>query len=151
MSFVDKYNKSLMVRFGRAKKVGAKEIDIITKKIYEDVAEELNALPTEPSPKIITSTASLTPVVGTDEFIAVNALAEPMTINNPTGTAVEGQTITFKIIASGGGHTLTWGNKYTQFSAGIPNTAVDGTPMYIYTTYDAFLDLWRVINVIIEV
>jgi hypothetical protein len=60
-----------------------------------------------PNVQSVASTATLTPTADND-VVQVTALLVAMAIDPPTGTPVNGQNLTFMIMASGGSRGLTW-------------------------------------------
>src|SRR5262245_20704915 len=98
------------------------------------------------SPRVDTtaSTASLTINSDNDDMYTVTALAAAMTVNNPTGTPVEGQKLILRVKDNGTARALTWG---TAFRAGtdvaLPTTTVVSKTLYmgfIYITADSKWD-----------
>jgi len=98
------------------------------------------------SPRVDTtaSTASLTINSDNDDMYTVTALAAAMTVNNPTGTPVEGQKLILRVKDNGTARALTWG---TAFRAGtdvaLPTTTVVSKTLYmgfIYNTADSKWD-----------
>ncbi len=78
----------------------------------------------------ITSTATLTPSWDTDDNIFITAQASNITIANPTGTPVNGQTIMIRIKFNAV-YTITYGTNYRAFVAALPTAGVAGKTLFL--------------------
>ena len=86
-----------------------------------------------------TSTATataITPNVNSEEIYALTALATAVTINNPSGTAANGQKLILSIKDNGVARTITWGAAY-RFSPSL--TAPTLTNGQSFTLYLGFM------------
>lgn len=71
-----------------------------------------------------TSATSLTPDISAADFYEYTALAAGLTINNPTGTPVNGELLNFRLQDNGTGRALTWGAQFRSMTATLPTTTV---------------------------
>lgn len=98
-----------------------------------------------------TSASSLTPEGQHARYITtLTALAANLTINAPSGTAVEGNMIAIEVIATGGTRTLTLNAAYTNpYGYTIPASLASGKRcklLYRYNSVSAKWELWAVNN-----
>lgn len=71
-----------------------------------------------------TSATSLTPDISAADFYEYTALAAGLTINNPTGTPVNGELLNFRLQDNGTGRAITWGAQFRSMTATLPTTTV---------------------------
>lgn len=71
-----------------------------------------------------TSATSLTPDISAADFYEFTALAAGLTINNPTGTPVNGELLNFRLQDNGTGRSITWGAQFRSMTATLPTTTV---------------------------
>lgn len=80
------------------------------------------------NPTIIVSSAA--PVINTDysNYLDITALAVAPTFSNAniTGSPIDGQTVTFRILDNGSARTITWGTIYEAVGATLIATTVPG-------------------------
>lgn len=98
----------------------------------------------------LTNPATITPTGLTDEHINISALAQNLTIANPSGTLAEGQMLTIRIKPDGTPRTLTFGSKYLGFGATIPTTTIASKKMLLGCIYNAGLDKVELVSVVNE-
>lgn len=71
--------------------------------------------------------ASITPDIDSYGTFNVGTLTGTITVNNPTGTPVERQPMTFRFVQDGTGYAISWGSMYafgTDITSGdLPTTA----------------------------
>jgi len=82
----------------------------------------------------LTSSASITPNANTTQ-LSITALAVDATINNPTGSRVEGRRLLIRIRDDGTIRNLTWGNAFISSLAVLP-TATTATKLMYLAFYD---------------
>lgn len=77
-----------------------------------------------------TTVTTLTPSWDTDDNIFITAQASNITIANPTGTPVNGQTIMIRIKFNAV-YTITYGTDYRAFVAALPTAGVAGKTLFL--------------------
>lgn len=77
-----------------------------------------------------TTVTTLTPSWDTDDNIFITAQASNITIANPTGTPVNGQTIMIRIKFNAV-YTITYGTNYRAFVAALPTAGVAGKTLFL--------------------
>lgn len=82
------------------------------------------------------SAASLTPDISQFDLYQFTALADNLTINNPAGSPVLGETIVILIKDNGTSKTLTFGNGYKAMGQVLPTATTAGKTMEIIAEYD---------------
>lgn len=103
---------------------------------------------------VVNSTAtasSVTPDNNLYDMYAFTALASALTINAPSGTAVDGDRLTFRILDNGTPQTLTWNATYTQIGVPLPITTTANKTTYVGCMYNAYgssgTGRWDVVSV----
>jgi hypothetical protein len=93
-----------------------------------------------------TSTATLTPTTSKSMYI-LTAQAATVTINAPTGTPLEGQTLMFRFKDNGTARTLTWNAIYRAVGVTLPTATVANKTVYIGCIWNATESKWDAIAV----
>lgn len=96
-----------------------------------------------PSVQTVTSADTVTPTYLNDEVV-ISALAEGVTIANPTGTFGQGQTILITIKDDGTSRSIAWGNKYVGYGDALPSATTISKRLCIPVVYDAIGDTFMV-------
>lgn len=94
------------------------------------------------------STDSMTPS-GSYQTYCITALAEALTINNPTG-AVDGQKIVIRIKDNATSRTITWGANFRNVGATMPTATTASKWVYIGAIYNSGDTKWDVVAVSTE-
>lgn len=92
----------------------------------------------------VASASTITPNIDQYDLVVVSALAENLTIANPSPitTLVEGQRLVIRVKDDGTSMDLSFGNKYRGLAAVLPaETTVDKT-MYMGFIYNSTDDKW---------
>lgn len=97
-----------------------------------------------------TSASSLTPDVSAADFYEYTALAAGLTINNPTGTPVNGEILDFRFRDNGTGRTLTWGAQFRSMTATLPSTTVANKTHRIRCEWNATTSTWDCLAVSVQ-
>lgn len=97
-------------------------------------------------PTAVTSDSAITPLVSA-RGIVVTALAANLTINAPSGTPYDTQTIIIRIKDNGTARTLTWDATYVNCGVTKPTTTVANKTMYIVAAYNSSLTRWDIVSV----
>lgn len=95
-----------------------------------------------------TSASSLTPALSTANFYIYTALAAGLTINVPSGTPVNGETLMFRFKDNATARALTWNAIYRTMNVALPTTTVISKTHYIEFIYNAADTKWDAIRVI---
>lgn len=93
------------------------------------------------------SSATPTPNADTTDLYSLTAQAAAAAFVNPTGTPVNGQTLTIRIKDNGTARALTWGTAYVAGGVALPATTVLSkilTLGFLYNTDNA-LNKWQLI------
>ena len=104
----------------------------------------------DPRVSSTSSASSVTPTIASYDIYAFTALAATLTINAPTGTPVDGDKLTFRILDNGTAQTLTWNATYTAIGVTLPTTTVASKTMYVGCVYNAFNTRWDVVAISIQ-
>ena len=96
----------------------------------------------------IASASSITPTGNYKENeYYVTALADDLTINAPSGTASNGNTLLIRIKDNGTSRALTWNAIYTFIGTTKPETTVISKVLYIGAIYNSTSSKWEVVSV----
>ena len=93
------------------------------------------------------STASLTPDISSYDQYCLTAQAAGLTVNAPTGTPVDGNKLTFRILDNGGSQTISWNATYTAIGVTLPTATTAGKTTYVGCIYNANNTRWDVVAV----
>lgn len=91
--------------------------------------------------------ATITPTANDANTYTVTALAAAATIAAPSGTPVEGQSLTLRIKDDGTSRALTWNAIYRALGITLPTATVAGKLMYINMKYNEVDTKWDVLAV----
>jgi len=91
-----------------------------------------------------TSSTSLTIASDDVDRYTVTALAAAMTINAPSGTPTDGQTLVIRIKDNATGRALTWNAIFRAIGVTLPTTTVASKTMYIGCMYNTADTKWDV-------
>jgi hypothetical protein len=96
------------------------------------------------------STSTLTPTGNYKENEQyITALAVNLSINIPSGTPLNGNTLVIRIYAAGV-QTLTWNAIYKDFTGSLPSATIAGKELYVGCAYNSRSSKWDVLSVILE-
>jgi hypothetical protein len=105
--------------------------------------------------RVSSSTSITSPVAfsaNSYDMYCATAQAVALTINNPTGSPINGQRLIFRIKDNGSAKALTWsGTYFRQLGASLPPTTVAGKVTYVGLIYNAAETKWDCISVAQEV
>lgn len=93
------------------------------------------------------SSSSLTINADDVDVYTVTALAANLTINAPTGTPTEGQTLLIRIKDNGTGRTLTFNSVFRALGVTLPTTTVANKTMYIGCIWNVADSKYDVVSV----
>lgn len=94
--------------------------------------------------------SSISPTIATYDMEIVTALAQTLTINAPSGTPVQGESIIFRIKDGGTSRTLSWNAIYRAIGVTIPTATTAGKTTYVGAIYNATDVKWDVVAVSTE-
>jgi hypothetical protein len=104
-------------------------------------------LPTNaPVIETVTSGATITPAA-LDTQYNVTALAESATFAAPSGTPLDGQKLTIRILDNGTAQTLAWNAIYQVIGTTLPTTTVANKYTYVGCIYNSQSSKWDVVSV----
>jgi hypothetical protein len=93
-----------------------------------------------------TSTTAVTPTIDTEDVFVVTAQAQSLTINNPTGTIVNGQRFILRIKDNATPQSLTFGNLYrASTDLPLPSITLAGKTLYLGFMYNSDANRWDLI------
>lgn len=95
----------------------------------------------------VTSAATITPTLPTYEAIKVTALAEALTIANPSGTINEMDFFVVRIKDDGTSRGLTFGSEYRAIGVTLPTATTISKILYIGVIRNATDSKWDVVTV----
>lgn len=96
-----------------------------------------------PRVQTVTSSATVTPT-STNDVVTITAQAEGLTLANPTGTFLEGQSLIIRIKDNGTARTIGYGSNYRAIGVTLPTTTVANKTTYIgciWNSTDSKLDI----------
>jgi hypothetical protein len=108
--------------------------------------------PTGPSPARTNTTASsATPAINVDttDIFTITALATNVTsfTTSLTGTPVNGQHLTIRILDDGTARSLAWGASFASRGAILPTTTILGKYMYVGFIWNSTTSTWDCIAI----
>lgn len=93
------------------------------------------------------STSSLTIDSDSYDVYTITALAANLTINNPSGTPTEGQTILIRIKDNGTSRTLTWsGSQFRSIGITLPAATTANKTIYVGGVWNAIDSKWDMVS-----
>ena len=99
-----------------------------------------------PNVQSVTSAATVTPTTLNDEVV-ITAQAVGLTLANPTGTAVQGQSLIIRIKDNGTARTIAYGTEYRAIGVTLPTTTVISKILYLGLIYNSTDTKWDCIGV----
>jgi hypothetical protein len=94
----------------------------------------------------VTSAATVTPTNLNDEVV-ITAQAVGLTLANPTGTALQGQSMMIRIKDNAIAQTIAYGTQYRAIGVTLPTTTVISKTLYLGLIYNSTDTKWDVIGV----
>lgn len=99
----------------------------------------------DPRVQTVTSSSVVTPV-STNDLVTITAQAEALTLANPTGTFVEGQSLMIRIKDNGTARGIVFGSNYRAIGITLPSTTVISKTMYLGIIYNSTDGKWDVLG-----
>jgi len=103
-----------------------------------------------PRVQTVTSSATVTPT-STNDIVTITSQAEALTLANPTGTFVEGQSLIIRIKDNATARTIGYGLNYRAIGVTLPTTTVINKTTYLGCIWNATDSKLDIIGVCIEV
>ena len=101
--------------------------------------------PLNPRIQTVTSSATVTPT-STNDLVTITAQATGLTLANPTGTFVEGQSLMIRIKDNGTARAITFGADYRAIGITLPTTTVISKTMYLGIIYNSTDAKWDILG-----
>ncbi len=101
--------------------------------------------PLNPRVQTVTSSATVTPT-STNDIVTITAQAVGLTLANPTGTFVEGQSLMIRIKDNGTARAITFGANYRAIGITLPTTTVISKTMYLGIIYNSTDGKWDILG-----
>ncbi|MFY8165237.1 MAG: hypothetical protein ACOVJ8_01515 [Sediminibacterium sp.] len=98
----------------------------------------------------VVSSAVVTPTNLNDEVV-ITAQAVGLTLVNPTGTAVQGQSMIIRIKDNGTAQTIAYDTQYRAIGVTLPTTTVISKTLYLGLIYNSTDTKWDIVGVAQEV
>jgi nitrogen fixation protein len=99
-----------------------------------------------PNIQSVTSAATVTPTTLNDEVV-ITAQAVALTLANPTGTAVQGQSLIIRIKDNGTARAITYDTQYRAIGVTLPTTTIISKTLYLGLIYNLTDTKWDCIGV----
>lgn len=101
------------------------------------------------NPTVQETTSAATFTINADEQNTgvLTAQAAALTVANPTGTAVQGQKLVYRIKDDGTGRAITWGADFRAIGVTLPTTTTASKLLYVGCIYNTTDSKWDVIAV----
>lgn len=97
------------------------------------------------------SASSVTPDIDTYDAYAFTALAADLTINNPTGTPANLQSLVFRIYDNGTARALSWDTAFNSNGFVLPVSSTVGQVTYVPFVYNSSTSQWDFVSNTYEV
>ena len=113
---------------------------------YETSTNLWKAKTWNPNVQSVTSSATVTPVA-TNNAVVITAQAAALTLANPTGAWVEGQSLIIRIKDNGVARTINFDTNYRAIGVTLPTTTTASKTTYLGIIYNSTDTKWDVIGV----
>jgi len=118
--------------------------------VTTDATQTLTNKRITPRVQSVSSSSTVTPNIDNDDAVVITALAETLTIANPSGTPTEAQPLTIRIKDDGTARTISFGSNYRASSdLPLPTTTIISKTLYLrflYNAADSKYDLVALVN-----
>jgi hypothetical protein len=92
-----------------------------------------------------TNDDDFTPNISIHNQVSFTALAEDLTLQNPTGTPTQGEKLIIRIKDDGYARALTFGTQYRAMGVALPTTTVVSKTMYLGFIYNSTDTKWDLV------
>ena len=110
-----------------------------------DGAETLTNKRINPRTSSTASTATLTPDISSFDQYNLTAQAVSLAIDAPTGTPVDGNRLTIRILDNGTSQSISWNATYTATAVALPLATSAGKILYVGCIYNSTNTRWDVV------
>lgn len=110
---------------------------------YVGIAGDIGGV--NPRVQTVASSATVTPV-STNDIVTITAQAVGLTLANPTGTFVEGQSLMIRIKDNGTARTIAFDTNYRVIGITLPTTTVISKTMYLGVIYNSTDGKWDILG-----
>jgi hypothetical protein len=110
-----------------------------------DGTETLTNKRINPRTSSTASTATLTPDISAFDQYNLTAQAASLAVAAPTGTPVDGNRLTIRILDNGTSQSVSWNATYTPTSTALPLATSAGKILYVGCIYNAANTRWDVV------
>jgi len=83
-----------------------------------------------PTVQTVGSSSTVTPT-STNDLVVITAQAAGLTIANPTGTMIQGQSLMIRIKDNGTARSIAFGTNYRAIGIALPTTTVINKTLYL--------------------
>jgi hypothetical protein len=94
-----------------------------------------------------TSTATLTPDISSFDQYNLTAQAVSLSVAAPTGTPVDGNRLTIRILDNGVSQAISWNATYTVMGIPLPTATTAGKMVYVGCIYNSTNTRWDVVAI----
>jgi hypothetical protein len=99
-----------------------------------------------PRVQSVISSSSVTPTATNDEVV-ITAQAVSLTLENPTGSPVQGQSIMIRIKDSGVAQAIAYGTQYRAIGVTLPTITTANKTLYIGMIYNSTDTKWDILGI----
>jgi hypothetical protein len=101
-----------------------------------------------PNIQAVTSSATVTANADTpDDLVVITAQAAALTLANPSGSAVQGQVIGWRIKDNGTARAISYGTQFRGVGVTPPTTTIISKTLYIFAIFNSTDTKWDVVGV----
>ena len=99
----------------------------------------------QPRVQSVTDAATVTPAGASDDVVVVTALAQAVTIANPSGTPVQWQRLIIRIKDNGTARAISFGTEYRAMGTALPTTTVVSKTKWLGLIYNSTDTKWDLV------
>jgi hypothetical protein len=110
-----------------------------------DGSETLTNKRINPRTSSTASTATLTPDISAFDQFNLTAQSTALAVAAPTGTPVDGNRLTIRILDNGTSQALSWNGTYTPIALPLPASTTAGKILYVGCIYNSTNTRWDVV------
>jgi hypothetical protein len=98
-----------------------------------------------------TSTATLTPDISSFDQYNLTAQAGSLSVAAPTGTPVDGNRLTIRILDNGSAQPISWNAIYSQIAVPLPTATTANKIIYVGCIYNSANTRWDAVAISIQI
>jgi hypothetical protein len=103
-----------------------------------------------PNVQTVASASNVTANVDTDNIVVITDQATGLTLDNPSGTPVQGQALFYRIKDNGVSRTVAYGSQFRAIGVTLPTSTTISKTIYLGCIYNSTESKWDVIGVNIQ-